>query len=103
MSTTTLSKTRNVNYKETSIRYPEEMSFVFTLDDQENTLMRDALFLYPYVVQGKLSTGRVAEIIGTDRLSVMDFYESNGLPWLSYTADDLRDDIETLRKLHERE
>ena len=97
---TTIEKTREVKYAQDTVRFPEGMRFVFAPDDDAgNTFERDALMLYPYVMQGRLSTGRVAEIIGTDRLSVIDFYEASGLPWATYTAQDLEHDLATMRKL----
>ncbi|MBQ9058176.1 MAG: UPF0175 family protein [Atopobiaceae bacterium] len=99
----TFQTTKEIDYAEDTIRFPREMSFVFAPDDASgNTFARDARMLYPFVVQGDLTCGRVAEILGTDRLTVMDFYESSGLPWLAYGAQDLQKDINTLRELHGR-
>ena len=100
MTTAKLPRTKDVTYREASVRFPEEMAFVFAPDnDMGSTIERDAMMLYPYVMQGMLSTGRVAEIIGSDRLSVIRFYESSGLPWLAYDMSDLEHDLDTMRQL----
>ena len=100
MAPTALPRIHEVEYDNVEVRAPRGMAFVFAADDEAgNTFERDARMLYPYVVQGVLSTGRVAEILGTDRLSVIDFYESSGLPWLSYGVKDLEDDLATMRSL----
>ena len=100
MEQSVIERNREVQYVEKAVRYPKEMDFVFRSDDNlGNTIQRDAMLLYPYVAQGELSTGRVAEIIGTDRLSVIKFYEDKGMPWVFYTEDDLKHDLETLSRL----
>ena len=102
MASITLEQTNKVNYIEDTIRFPEEMGFVFDPDnDSGSTFERDALLLYPYIMQGRISNGRAAEILGVRKWNLVDWYESHGLMCLVTTVEDVEADLETLRDLRE--
>ena len=95
-------KAVNVQYTESTIQFPDGMQFVFDTDDDTGaTFERDALMLYPYVLKGRISNGRAAEILGVHKWDLIEWYESQGLMCLVTTIEDVQQDIETLRGLKE--
>lgn len=51
-------------YTTIEIHIPEAMKPYVTEKNAEDELQRNALLLYPYVLQKKISNGRAAEILG---------------------------------------
>ena len=101
MKTTRIqSKNKKTVYEEISIRIPEMMKFVFNPDDDMgNTFKRDALLLYPFIMQGRISNGRAADILGVNKWELIEWYESQGLMCLSTSIEDAKKDLATLRCL----
>lgn len=87
-------------YTDITVQIPKEMQFVFASDvDSGDTFERDALLLYPYIMQGRITNGRAAEILGLPKRELMEWYESQGLMCLVTTVSDVQKDLSTLRKL----
>lgn len=65
----------------------------------ENELQRNALLLYPYVLQKKISNGRAAEILGISKLDLIDLYEKMGFCYFDQTMEEIDKDLETFESL----
>ena len=49
--------------------------------------------------EGKVSSGYAARLLGIPRLKFLELLKERGIPFLSYTADDLREDRATVERL----
>ncbi|MBR1845279.1 MAG: UPF0175 family protein [Oscillospiraceae bacterium] len=67
--------------------------------DRTSPLRRNALLLYPFIWEGKISHGKAAEILGMNKLDLIDLYEEMGFSYLDLTMDELSNDVATLRRL----
>ena len=64
-----------MSYTTVEIHIPEAMKPYITENNAEDELQRNALLLYPYVLQKKISTnGRAAEILGISQLDLIGLY-----------------------------
>ena len=54
-----------------------------------------ALLLYPFIQNGTLSHGRVAEILGISKWNLIELYGDMGIPYIDMDASELDSDIET--------
>ena len=61
-----------------------------------------ALLLYPYVQAGEISRGKAAEILGIHKLDIIELYGEMGLPYFQETPEDLRKDLDTLKRFRGR-
>ena len=59
-----------MSYTTVEIHIPEAMKPYITENNAEDELQRNALLLYPYVLQKKISNGRAAEILGISKLDL---------------------------------
>lgn len=66
--------------------------------DDRRTFERNAMMIYPYIQDLTISHGRAAEILGVNKLDLIDFYCSMGLPYLNQSIDDLEEEIATFQK-----
>lgn len=69
-------------------RYLEELS-------PESELRRNALLLYPYILNQSISHGRAAEILGIGKSELLDIYDKLGYSYLDLIQDELEEDIDT--------
>lgn len=86
-------------YTTVEIRVPEEMKPYIIKDDSKETLLRNALLLYPYILNRKISHGKAAEILGIRKLELIDIYGKLGFSYFDQTMDELDDDLETFKQL----
>ena len=80
-------------YTTIEIHIPEAMKPYVTEKNAEDELQRNALLLYPYVLQKKISNGRAAE------LDLIDLYGKMGFCYFDQTMDELDKDLETFKSL----
>lgn len=73
-------------------KYLEELS-------PESELQRNALLLYPYILNQSISHGRAAEILGIGKSELLDIYDKLGYSYLDLIQDELEDDIDTYLQL----
>ena len=66
---------------------------------EDDKLKQYALLLYPFIHSGDLSHGRAAEILGMNRLDLIDLYGEMELPYFCETEEELQSDLETLKGL----
>ncbi len=76
-------------------KYLEELS-------PELELRRNALFLYPYILNQSISHGRAAEIFGIEKSELLDIYDKLGYSYLDFIQDELEEDIDTYLQLKKK-
>lgn len=88
-----------MSYTTVEIHIPEAMKPYITENNAEDELQRNALLLYPYVLQKKISNGRAAEILGISKLDLIDLYGKMGFCYFDQTMGELDKDLETFKSL----
>lgn len=86
-------------YTTVEIKVPEAMKPFIIKDDSQDTLLRNALLLYPYILNKKISHGKAAEILGVRKLELIDLYGQLGFSYFDQTMDELDKDMETFKQL----
>ena len=66
--------------------------------DDHRTFERNAMMIYPYIQDLTISHGRAAEILGVNKLDLIDFYCSMGLPYLNQSINDLEEEISAFQE-----
>ena len=86
-----------------TIKLPIGMSKYLKSTNGETELARNALLLYPYIVNQTISHGGAAEILGIRKSELIDIYDKLGYSYLDMTMDELDSELETFRQLKKRE
>ena len=86
-----------------TIKVPAGMSKYLKSTNGETELARNALLLYPYIVNQTISHGGAAEILGIRKSELIDIYDKLGYSYLDMTMDELDSELETFRQLKKRE
>lgn len=86
-----------------TIQVPVGMSKYLKTVDSETELVRNALLLYPYILNQTISHGGAAEILGIRKSELIDIYDKLGYSYLDMTIDELDLEMETFRQMKERE
>ncbi len=86
-------------YTTVEIRIPEAMKPFMIKDDSQDALLRNALLLYPYILNKKISHGKAAEILGIRKLELIDLYGKLGFAYFDQTMEELDKDMETFKQL----
>lgn len=74
-----------------------------TLDKENQELLsRNALLLYPYILNQTISHGRAAEILGIRKSELIDLYDKLGYSYFDMTMDDLNDELNAFRQLKKK-
>ena len=76
-------------------KYLEELS-------PKSELRRNALLLYPYILNPSISHGRAVEILGIGKSELLDIYDKLGYSYLDLIQDELEEDLETFRQIKEK-
>lgn len=92
-----------VTTESVTIRVPVGMSKYLTAVNSETELTRNALLLYPYILNQTISHGRAAEILGIRKSELIDIYDNLGYSYFDMTMDDLDTELETFRQLRKGE
>lgn len=82
-----------------TIKVPVGMKKYLADTNTEMELTRNALLLYPYIVNQTISHGRAAEILGIRKSELIDIYDKLGYSYFDMTMNDLDAELETFRKL----
>ena len=85
-----------------TIRVPVEMRKYLEELSPESELRRNALLLYPYILNQSISRGRAAEILGIGKSELLDIYDKLGYSYLDLIQDELEEDLETFRHIKEK-
>ena len=86
-----------------TIEVPVGMSKYLKIIDPESELTRNALLLYPYILNQTISHGRAAEILGIRKSELIDLYDKLGYSYFDIIQDDLDDELNTFRELKNKE
>lgn len=76
-----------------TINVPVRMSKYLSSVNSETELIRNALLLYPYILDQTISHGRAAEILGITKSGLIDIYDRLGYSYLDKTMDSLESEL----------
>lgn len=82
-----------------TIKVPVGMSKYLVTVNLETEFTRNALLLYPYILNQTISHGRAAEILGIRKTELIDLYDRLGYSYFDMTLDDLDDELNIFREL----
>ena len=91
-----------VTTESVTIKVPIGMSKYLVIDNPEAELKRNALLLYPYILNQTISHGRAAEILGIRKSELIDLYDKLGYSYFDMTMDDLDNEMNTFRDLKKK-
>ena len=91
-----------VKMESITIQVPVEMRKYLEELSPESELRRNALLLYPYILNQSISRGRAAEILGIGKTELLDIYDKLGYSYLDLIQDELEEDLETFRQIKEK-
>ena len=77
---------------------PENMTPYLT-NDVEHSFERNAMILFPYILNLTISCGRAAEILGVHKTDLIEFYNSIGIPYLNQNEAEFLEDLATLDRV----
>jgi hypothetical protein len=86
-----------------TINVPVGMSKYLQAENTETELTRNALLLYPYIINQTISHGYAAEILGIRKSELIDIYDKLGYSYFDMTMDDLDSELDTFRQLKQKE
>ena len=86
-----------------TIEVPVGMSKYLEVIDPKSELTRNALLLYPYILNQTISHGRAAEILGIRKPELIALYDKLGYSYFDIIQDDLDDELNTFRELKKKE
>ena len=92
-----------VTKESVTINVPVGMSKYLVTMNPEAELTRNALLLYPYILNQTISHGCAAEILGIRKSELINLYDKLGYSYLDMTMDDLDDELNTFRELKKKE
>ena len=87
-----------VTTESVTIKVPVGMSKYLLTMNPETELIRNALLLYPYILNQTISHGHIAEILGIRKSELIDLYDKRGYSYFDMTMDDLDDELNTFRE-----
>ena len=82
-----------------TIKVPVGMSKYLKAVDSKTELIRNALLLYPCILNQTISHGGAAEILGIRKSELIDIYDKLGYSYLDMTMDGLDSELEAFRQL----
>ena len=86
-----------------TLKVPVGMSKYLVTVNPETELTRNAVLLYPYILNQTISHGRAAEILGIRKSELIDLYDKLGYSYFDMTLDDLDEELNTFRMLKKKE
>ena len=92
-----------VKKESVTINVPTGMAKYLVTLNPEAELTRNALLLYPYILNQTISHGRAAEILGIRKSELIDLYDKLGCSYFDMTMDELDDELDTFRRMKEKE
>ena len=92
-----------VTTESVTIKVPVGMSKYLVTINPEAELTRNALLLYPYILDQTISHGRAAEILGIRKSELIDLYDKLGYSYFDMIMDDLDNEMNTFRELKKKE
>ena len=86
-----------------TIEVPVGMSKYLEVIDPKSELTRNALLLYPYILNQTISHGRAAEILGLRKSELIALYDKLGYSYFDIIQDDLDDELNSFRELKKKD
>lgn len=86
-----------------TIEVPVGMSKYLEVINPELELTRNALLLYPYILNQTISHGRAAEILGIRKSELIALYDKLGYSYFDIIQDDLDDELNSFRELKKKD
>ena len=86
-----------------TIEVPVGMSKYLEVINPELEFTRNALLLYPYILNQTISHGRAAEILGIRKSELIALYDKLGYSYFDIIQDDLDDELNTFRELKKKD
>lgn len=83
------------------IKVPKEMTIYMNYHNPKEELERNAMMLYPYIRNMTISHGRAAEILGVDKVELIELYNEIGLPYLNVDISEVEEDMQVFQGLKE--
>lgn len=84
-----------------TMELPDEMISLVTSQDKEEQLLRNAMMLYPYIRQGRISLGRAAEILSVFKMDLIVLYGKMGLSYIEMSDEEINEELKTVSYLKE--
>ena len=84
-----------------SMEIPDEMLEFAMPSNKDEQLRINAMILYPYILQGMISHGRAAEILGIFKIDLITLYGKMGLSYIDMSEDEMEEELETVKYLKE--
>ena len=82
-----------------SMELPDEMIAFAMPQDKKEQLIRNAMMLYPYILNRKISHGRAAEILGIPKLDLIELYGQMGFCYFDQTQYELEKELKVFEEL----
>ena len=64
-----------------------------------DSVLIDALILYPYIANRTISHGRAAELLGITKNKLIEMYASIGIPYFDMSEEEFRHDLKVFDEL----
>ena len=81
------------------IKVPVGMENYIDMEDETAELERNALLLYPLIKNMTISHGKAAEILGINKLDLIQLYSELGLAYFDMDISEVEDELETYKRL----
>ena len=86
-----------------TIKVPTGLAKYLVTMNTEAELTRNALLLYPYILNQTISHGHAAEILGIKKSELIDLYDKLGYSYFDMIMDDLDEELETFKQVKKKE
>ena len=84
------------------ISIPKEVVPYLADEQPEQEFARNAMMLYPLIHNLTISHGRAAEMLGVNKVELIEFYNTMGIPYLDMSREELLEDLASLERVLEK-
>lgn len=70
----------------------------YVMDDTTEK-MRNALLIYPSIVNDTISHGKAAVLLGMNKMELIQLYGSLGIPYLDMSDAEFDEEVQTVKRL----
>ncbi len=78
---------------------PNEMKRFAMPENEEEQLVRNAMILYPYIRNKRISHGRAAEILGIHKWDLIELYGKMGFCYFDQTKGELERELQVFQQV----
>ena len=83
------------------ISVPKDMVPLIKTSDISEAMKINAMMLYPRIKDLTISHGRAAEILGVNKIDLIEFYGSMGIPYIDQTPEEIEEELKAYHELEE--